>query len=112
MEKYMKKLLIIPIICICFVTHANDTIPILNTVFYGINTVINGFRPAPVIVTPAQPVIVVADQIPIPPSPVVVVRPTSVVVVQPPPPWRRASVHRKPAQPPARPPHRAKPPRR
>lgn len=43
--------------------YANDTIPILNTVFHGINTLLNITRPTQVILTqpavvPAQPVIV------------------------------------------------------
>lgn len=43
--------------------YANDTIPILNTVFHGINTLLNITRPTQVILTqpaavPTQPVIV------------------------------------------------------
>lgn len=43
--------------------NANDTIPILNTVFRGINTFLNITRPTTVVVTqptvvPAQPVVV------------------------------------------------------
>lgn len=41
------------------VAQANDTIPILNTVFHGINTLINLSRPVTVMpVIPATPVIV------------------------------------------------------
>ena len=43
--------------------YANDTIPILNTVFHGINTLLNITRPTQIVVTqpavvPAQPVVV------------------------------------------------------
>jgi len=50
--------------------YANDTIPILNTVFHGINTFLNITRPAQVVVT--QPAVV-------PVQPVVVTQPTAVV---------------------------------
>lgn len=51
----------------------NDTIPILNTVFHGINTAVNIFRPAQVVVT--QPAVVQTQ-------PVVVTQP-AVVTTQP-----------------------------
>lgn len=53
--------------------YANDTIPILNTVFHGINTLLNITRPTQVVVT--QPTVV-------PAQPVVVTQPT-VVTTQP-----------------------------
>lgn len=53
--------------------YANDTIPIINTVFHGINTFINITRPTQVIVT--QPTVVQAQ-------PVIVTQPT-VVTTQP-----------------------------
>lgn len=53
--------------------YANDTIPILNTVFHGINTLLNITRPTQVVVT--QPAVV-------PAQPVVVTQPT-VVTTQP-----------------------------
>ena len=53
--------------------YANDTIPILNTVFHGINTLLNITRPAQVVVT--QPTVVQTQ-------PVVVNQPT-VVTTQP-----------------------------
>ena len=39
---------------------ANDTIPIINTVFHGVNTIINAVKPTTVVVQPVtQPVTVV-----------------------------------------------------
>ena len=54
--------------------YANDTIPILNTVFHGINTLLNITRPTQVVVT--QPTVV-------PAQPVVVTQPATVVTTQP-----------------------------
>ena len=56
--------------------YANDTIPILNTVFHGINTLLNITRPTQVIVT--QPAVVPAQS-------VVVTQPAVVTPVTPTP---------------------------
>ena len=73
----MKKLIVL--ICFCCISiYANDAIPIINTVFHGINTAINLTRPAiviqePVVVQPTvAPVIVrpapVIQEIPVVPT--------------------------------------------
>lgn len=60
----MKALLTLAVTVVVFgQVYANDTIPILNTVFHGINTLLHITRPTQVIVTqpavvPAQPVVV------------------------------------------------------
>jgi hypothetical protein len=60
----MKALLTLAVIVAVFgQVYANDTIPIINTIFHGVNTLFNITRPAQVVVTqptvvPAQPVVV------------------------------------------------------
>jgi hypothetical protein len=90
MEKDMKKLLLVPFVCLCFAANANDTIPILNTVFYGINTAVNIFRPTPVVVVPATPVVVVPQPALLPPPPPPVVIPN---ICRWPSPRRRLPLH-------------------
>ena len=55
---------------------ANDTIPILNTVFHGINTVVNVLKPTTVVVTPAANQTVVVQPTA---QPVTVVTPTPTI---------------------------------
>jgi hypothetical protein len=55
---------------------ANDTIPILNTVFRGINTVVNIFKPTTVVVTPATNKTVVVQPTT---QPVTIVTPTPTI---------------------------------
>lgn len=80
----MKALLTLVVTVVVFgQVYANDTIPILNTVFHGINTLINITRPTQVVVTqptvvPAQPVVVN--------QPTVVTTPPAVVTTVPPTP--------------------------
>lgn len=105
----MKKIFIIACICgIVGIAQANDTIPIINTVFHGINTLTNLFRPTivttvPVVTTPA-PVVVTTP----PPPPVVVNQPvvqTPVVYVNDPYVYQRPYVYRPVPPPPPRPHH-------
>lgn len=56
-DPLMKKLLLF-LCCFCFgITYANDTIPIINTVFHGINTVANVIRQHNQVVIAPQPIV-------------------------------------------------------
>jgi hypothetical protein len=84
----MKKVYILIVICFCFISNikANDTIPILNTVFHGVNTVLNVVNGPRVIVQETPKVINVTPPQVINPAPPVVINPPppTVIVTSPP----------------------------
>ena len=63
--------------------YANDTIPILNTVFHGINTLLNITRPTQVVVT--QPTVVQTQSVVVNQPNVVTTQPAVVTTVTPQP---------------------------
>ena len=75
----MKALLtLVMTVAVFWQVYANDTIPILNTVFHGINTLLNITRPTQVVIT--QPAVVPAQPVVVPqPATVVTTQPTAVV---------------------------------
>lgn len=65
----MKKILFIVCFC-CATIYANDAIPIINTVFHGINTAVNLTRPTviyqePAVVQPIQSTVIVPNVPPV-----------------------------------------------
>ncbi len=84
----MKKVCILIVICFSFIPiiNANDTIPILNTVFHGINATLNIMHGPRVIVQETPKVIYVTPPAVINPArPIVINPPPPAVIVTPPP---------------------------
>lgn len=69
-------LTLITVVTLVVTVKANDTIPILNTVFHGINTVVNVLKPNTVVVTPVTDQTVVVQPAV---QPVTVVTPTPTI---------------------------------